>query len=118
MGSSGSKSERNKVFLSENSLSSSGENLAPPDGEGNPFRYIQGRRFHNVSSIVYDLPNDNDEGAWALEMATNYANSKFIGLDISPIFPVKIKPQNMTFQKSNILEGINYRYSDGSSAAY
>ena len=47
-------------------------------------------------------------GAWCLDMATKYKNSKFIGLDISPIFPTEIKPNNTTFQECQILDGIPY----------
>ncbi|CAG8579631.1 14164_t:CDS:2 [Acaulospora morrowiae] len=162
MGSSSSKSGRKKSFTDEDLLSTI------DDGSiGEQFRYIQGRRFHNVLSAVYDLPNDDEEadrlhlehflikavwqsnfsspiirqlesnsddnivsltiiewdlctgrreyyercgsGSWSLEMSADYPNSKFVGLDISPIFPTRIKPNNLTFQKSNILEGINYR---------
>ncbi|CAG8654625.1 20161_t:CDS:2 [Dentiscutata erythropus] len=87
------------------------------------FRYLLGRRFHNVSDITYDLPNDEDEtpqleercnvldvgcgpGTWAIEMAMNYEKSSFIGIDISPIFPMEIKPNNVNFEEGNIMDGI------------
>lgn len=41
-------------------------------------------------------------------MATNYAKSNFVGIDVSPTFPVSIKPRNITFLEKNILEGIPY----------
>ncbi|CAG8523636.1 8653_t:CDS:2, partial [Racocetra fulgida] len=51
------------------------------------FRYLLGRRFHNVTDIIYDLPNDEIE-------------------DVSPIFPTEIKPNNVIFKEGNILNGI------------
>ncbi|RIB21341.1 S-adenosyl-L-methionine-dependent methyltransferase [Gigaspora rosea] len=112
------------------------------------FRYLLGRRFHNVSDIIYDLPNDEDEadrlhlehfltrdvwktnflspiapqlevgckvldvgcgpGTWTIEMAMNYDKSSFVGIDISPIFPMEIKPSNVNFKEANILDEIPY----------
>jgi ubiquinone/menaquinone biosynthesis C-methylase UbiE len=48
-------------------------------------------------------------GAWCLDMATTYKNSKFYGLDISPIFPAEIKPKNSIFQECQILDGIPHK---------
>ncbi|RHZ83114.1 hypothetical protein Glove_99g351 [Diversispora epigaea] len=119
--------------------------------DSDQYRFRYGRRFHNFTNLLYDLPNDDDEadrlhlehflirtvwqsnfsspiipklesgckgldagcgpGAWALEMALDYPKSKFVGVDISPIFPTNIKPCNLTFQVANILDGIGY--SDG-----
>ncbi|CAG8682636.1 8080_t:CDS:2, partial [Racocetra persica] len=87
------------------------------------FRYLLGRRFHNVTDIIYDLPNDEIEvtqleagcnvldvgcgpGTWTIEMAINYNKSTFVGIDVSPIFPTEIKPNNAIFEEKNILNGI------------
>jgi len=51
-------------------------------------------------------------GAWCLDMATKYKNSKFVGLDISLIFPTEIKPNNATFRECQILDGIPYKYQE------
>ncbi|CAB4425645.1 unnamed protein product [Rhizophagus irregularis] len=48
-------------------------------------------------------------GAWCLDMATTFKNSKFYGLDISPIFPSEIKPKNAIFQECQILDGIPHK---------
>ncbi|CAJ0766616.1 19645_t:CDS:2 [Entrophospora sp. SA101] len=70
----------------------------------------------NYSSPINDLLTSGisvldvgcGSGAWALEMATNYHKSEFVGIDVSPTFPVSIKPQNITFLEKNILESIPY----------
>ncbi|CAG8777074.1 25164_t:CDS:2, partial [Gigaspora margarita] len=114
------------------------------------FRYLLGRRFHNVSDIIYDLPNDEDEvdrlhlehfltrDVWksnfsspitpqleagckvldvglplrdsinVLYLQMNYDKTSFVGIDISPIFPMEIKPSNVNFKEANILDGIPY----------
>ncbi|RIB15554.1 hypothetical protein C2G38_2192102 [Gigaspora rosea] len=110
------------------------------------FQYLLGRRFHNVTDIIYDLPNDEDEvdrlhlehfltrDVWksnfsspiahqletglkvldvtfrdstnVLYLQINYDKSSFVGIDISPIFPMEIKPGNVKFNETNILDGI------------
>ncbi|RHZ83715.1 hypothetical protein Glove_88g31 [Diversispora epigaea] len=115
----------------------------------NIFRYAGGRRFHNVESSNYFLPNDDEEvdrlqlqhflfrdiwdgnfsspindfidqgganildvgcgpGTWLLEMSTEYPRSSFTGIDMSPIFPVEIKPCNLNFQVANVLEKLPF----------
>ncbi|KAG1455829.1 hypothetical protein G6F46_001400 [Rhizopus delemar] len=44
-------------------------------------------------------------GTWTLEMATEYPNADFYGIDECPIFPTTIKPPNAHFQTHNILKG-------------
>ena len=35
---------------------------SPTSPNTDKFKYIEGRRFHNLPDIHYDLPNDDDEG--------------------------------------------------------
>lgn len=112
-------------------------------------RYINGRKYHNVESSKYPLPNDDEEfdrlhrqhsmiryawqsnfsapvkdilnsegskvldvgcgaGSWALEIATNYRNAEVVGIDMSPVQPLSIKLQNVTFVLGNILDGLPF----------
>lgn len=44
-------------------------------------------------------------GLWTLEMAKNYPNSIFVGIDCEELFPVSDEtPSNCTFLKANVLE--------------
>ncbi|CAG8508438.1 4971_t:CDS:2, partial [Dentiscutata heterogama] len=100
------------------------------------FRYIDGRRFHNVKNAVYQVPNDDDEidrlhlqhfimryvwqsnfsapiehilskpGAKILDIG--YPLVKVIGLDISPHQPTQIKPKNFEFVKANAQERLPF----------
>ncbi|CAG8604128.1 548_t:CDS:2 [Dentiscutata erythropus] len=100
------------------------------------FRYVDGRRFHNVENAVYPLPNDYDEldrlhlqhfmmkfiwqnnfsapinhtlsnpGTKVLDVG--YPLVEFVGLDISPLQPTQIKPKNFKFVKANVLEGLPF----------
>ncbi|CAG8582694.1 1557_t:CDS:2, partial [Acaulospora colombiana] len=40
---------------------------------------------------------------WILEMASEFPGNKFIGVDLSPIFPTSIKPQNVELRQLNVL---------------
>ncbi|ORE03395.1 S-adenosyl-L-methionine-dependent methyltransferase [Rhizopus microsporus var. microsporus] len=44
-------------------------------------------------------------GTWIMEMATEYPNSDFYGLDECSLFPASIKPANAHFQIHDILKG-------------
>ncbi|RCH87911.1 hypothetical protein CU098_008333 [Rhizopus stolonifer] len=44
-------------------------------------------------------------GTWILEMATEYPNAEFYGMDECSLFPTSIKPGNANFQIHNILKG-------------
>ncbi|CAJ0834343.1 21559_t:CDS:2 [Entrophospora sp. SA101] len=117
------------------------------------FLYVNGRRYHNVPTASYCLPNDKQEierltlehiiyrfiwhgnfsspvddvlkssfakndkakvldigcgsGNWLLEMAEEYPNANFVGIDISPIFPNEYdsnKPTNVAFLKFDALK--------------
>ncbi|RHZ83324.1 hypothetical protein Glove_97g93 [Diversispora epigaea] len=117
--------------------------------EDSDFRYIEGRRYHNVENVKYPLPNDDEEldrlhqqhfllryvwqrnfgapvkhilnqdgtkvldvgcgaGSWIFEMASNYPNTQFTGLDISPIQPSEIKPKNVNFVIANVLNTLPF----------
>ena len=41
-------------------------------------------------------------------MATTYPNAKFTSIDISPIQPSQIKPENFTFFQANLLDGLPF----------
>ncbi|KAI8143711.1 S-adenosyl-L-methionine-dependent methyltransferase [Fennellomyces sp. T-0311] len=43
-------------------------------------------------------------GTWTIDMAGEYPESKFYGLDISPVFPTEGKPANTEFKVHNIAE--------------
>ncbi|RHZ79195.1 hypothetical protein Glove_151g96 [Diversispora epigaea] len=47
-------------------------------------------------------------GSWIFEMASNYPNTQFTGVDISPIQPTEIKPRNVDFVKANLLNGLPF----------
>ncbi|KAL1923618.1 uncharacterized protein VTP21DRAFT_8598 [Calcarisporiella thermophila] len=47
-------------------------------------------------------------GTWAMEMASEYPNSQFYGIDISNMFPLHSKPSNCTFQIANILKKLSF----------
>ncbi|CAG8440015.1 7232_t:CDS:2 [Dentiscutata heterogama] len=113
------------------------------------FQYFDGRRFHNVKSSKYLLPNDKQEcdrlllqhlmwqnswngnfsapvknilankgskvldvgcgpGVWTLDMATNFPEVHFTGVDFAPIQPNENNPENVTFIQTNALEGLPF----------
>ncbi|CAG8464499.1 12271_t:CDS:2 [Funneliformis mosseae] len=48
-------------------------------------------------------------GRWLLDMANEYPNSSFIGIDMSPIFPdVNHIPQNVAFLQHNLNDGLPF----------
>ncbi|CAG8755828.1 26565_t:CDS:2, partial [Gigaspora margarita] len=102
--------------------------LTPNNSSNNSeqFRFADGRRYHNVESATYFLPNDSEEcdrlhlqhsmerfiwqsaGSWALEMAAKYSKSKFIGMDISQVQPEENIPPNVEFIQGNLLERLPF----------
>lgn len=42
------------------------------------------------------------------DMATDYPNSRIVGIDMCSISPCEIKPKNVTFIKANILDGLPF----------
>ncbi|CAG8698053.1 5856_t:CDS:2, partial [Racocetra fulgida] len=49
-----------------------------------------------------------DYGTWALEMASDYPNSHFIGVDVTPIFPSAVTKPNVRFLQCNVLDGLPF----------
>ncbi|KAG2234320.1 S-adenosyl-L-methionine-dependent methyltransferase [Thamnidium elegans] len=47
-------------------------------------------------------------GTWIMDVATEYPNSEFIGVDMCDIFPNNIRPANVTFQTGNVLEQLSF----------
>ncbi|KAI8363799.1 S-adenosyl-L-methionine-dependent methyltransferase [Choanephora cucurbitarum] len=47
-------------------------------------------------------------GTWILEMATEYPQAEFIGIDEYPGFPTHIKPSNSRFVAHNVLKGLPF----------
>ncbi|CAG8549833.1 7847_t:CDS:2 [Funneliformis mosseae] len=47
-------------------------------------------------------------GTWLLEMASEYPESKFMGIDISDVFPTECMPRNADFQTADILESLPF----------
>ncbi|CAG8584388.1 7416_t:CDS:2 [Ambispora leptoticha] len=50
-------------------------------------------------------------GIWILDMAQQYPNSKFVGIDISPIQPTEGLPPNVKFVQYNVLDILPYEDS-------
>lgn len=48
-------------------------------------------------------------GRWILEMARDFPNSTFIGVDVSNVFPSPDKiPSNASFVEGNVLHGLPF----------
>ncbi|CAI2165277.1 17044_t:CDS:2 [Funneliformis geosporum] len=47
-------------------------------------------------------------GTWLLDLSTQYNYSKFVGIDIMPVFPVEIKPENLEFVEGDVLKGLPF----------
>ncbi|RUS22461.1 S-adenosyl-L-methionine-dependent methyltransferase [Endogone sp. FLAS-F59071] len=48
-------------------------------------------------------------GRWTLEMAEEYPNSVFVGIDCADVFPKYANLPNCSFMKANTLEGLPFR---------
>lgn len=59
---------------------------------------------------VLDIACGN--GTWILEMATEFPNSEFYGIDFSPSYPTTVKPGNSFFTKHDILSSDGLPYPD------
>ncbi|CAG8553316.1 16964_t:CDS:2, partial [Acaulospora colombiana] len=47
-------------------------------------------------------------GEWILDMAKEYPNTRFYGLDMLPIYPTSSLPENVKFHQANLLEGLPF----------
>jgi SAM-dependent methyltransferase len=47
-------------------------------------------------------------GTWILEMAFDYPDAHFTGIDISPMYPKEIKPSNVNFEEADLTEGLPF----------
>ncbi|CAI2161753.1 17061_t:CDS:2 [Funneliformis geosporum] len=47
-------------------------------------------------------------GTWILDMAFEYKNAHFTGIDVAELYPVEIKPKNVSFVQANVLEGLPF----------
>jgi ubiquinone/menaquinone biosynthesis C-methylase UbiE len=47
-------------------------------------------------------------GTWILEMAFDYPDTHFTGIDISPMYPKEIKPSNVSFEEVDLTEGLPF----------
>lgn len=63
-----------------------------------------------TSPRVLDLACGN--GTWVLEMATDFPDSQFYGIDIVANYPTSIKPSNATFLQLDILDPKGLPYPD------
>ncbi|CAG8547030.1 11935_t:CDS:2 [Funneliformis caledonium] len=103
------------------------------------FCYIKGRRYQRSEYFTYFFPNDDEEGnvnlsnfsspmheklmngnakvldlgcgtgRWLLDMAEDYPDSTFVGVDISPFFPDSNEtPPNVGFLQCNVNDGLPF----------
>ncbi|KAI8578953.1 hypothetical protein K450DRAFT_244273 [Umbelopsis ramanniana AG] len=49
-------------------------------------------------------------GTWLMDLATEYPNSNFYGVDITDTFPQAIHPRNLQFQVANVLEPLPFDF--------
>ncbi|KAI9322160.1 S-adenosyl-L-methionine-dependent methyltransferase [Dichotomocladium elegans] len=47
-------------------------------------------------------------GSWVMEVAIDHPNAHVTGIDMADMFPTTIRPENVTFQLCNILDGLPY----------
>ncbi|KAI8579461.1 hypothetical protein K450DRAFT_199469 [Umbelopsis ramanniana AG] len=57
---------------------------------------------------IYALDVGCGPGSWVLDMATDFPNSEFEGMDMAETFPTAIHPPNVHFHKGNLLEPLTY----------
>ncbi|CAG8778867.1 17236_t:CDS:2, partial [Cetraspora pellucida] len=103
----------------------------------NGFRFVGGRRFHDLNKDVkYPYPIDDEESdrlhlqhfwtryIWQSNFSApiedllinheptildiGYPNANIVGLDITVQQPTQIKPSNFTFIKANVLDGLPF----------
>ncbi|KAI9595831.1 S-adenosyl-L-methionine-dependent methyltransferase [Syncephalis fuscata] len=81
--------------------------------------YSESNKHYLMNTIFgrnYFVPFDNVKraldintgtGVWALEMATDFPNTLFLGVDSEACYPQSTMPPNCRFESMNILEGLN-----------
>ncbi|PKC68524.1 hypothetical protein RhiirA1_506987 [Rhizophagus irregularis] len=47
-------------------------------------------------------------GTWLLDLANKYENSYFFGVDINPLYPQEIKPNNLEFIEADVTIGLSF----------
>ncbi|RHZ88800.1 hypothetical protein Glove_21g368 [Diversispora epigaea] len=70
----------------------------------------------NFSAPVHDLLTNGcrvldvgcGPGTWILDMASEYTRSSFVGLDIFPMFPSEIKPNNTDFVMEDVRNNLPF----------
>ncbi|CAG8784522.1 2999_t:CDS:2, partial [Dentiscutata erythropus] len=80
------------------------------------FRYVWQNNFSSPVDHILSDPNANAQvldvgcgaGSWTLKMATTYQKANFIGLDMTPHQPLKIKPRNVSFVQANVFGGLPF----------
>ncbi|RUS24898.1 hypothetical protein BC938DRAFT_472931 [Jimgerdemannia flammicorona] len=61
--------------------------------------------FDGIDMVIHGLA----DAFYALQdVATEYPEIEFVGLDVNSIFPETIKPPNATFIRANILSGLPF----------
>ncbi|GBB84808.1 hypothetical protein RclHR1_11390002 [Rhizophagus clarus] len=48
-------------------------------------------------------------GTWLLDLSNKYENSHFFGVDIKPVFPQEIKPNNLEFFEADVINGLSFQ---------
>jgi ubiquinone/menaquinone biosynthesis C-methylase UbiE len=51
-------------------------------------------------------------GTWILEMATEFPDSQFYGIDFDPNYPTTVKPSNTFFSQHDVLSPKGLPFSD------
>ncbi|KAG1437454.1 hypothetical protein G6F56_013095 [Rhizopus delemar] len=75
--------------------------------EGNVLPIIQENIDFGLNSTrVLDI--GCGPGSWVMDMATEYPNTQFVGIDKLSLFPQDIRPANVQFQLADILSGLPF----------
>lgn len=83
----------------------------------NSQHYLLRNTLHgNHTAPVEDLLEDGIKvldvgcgpGQWTLDMASDYPQSTFVGVDMVDVFPTNDLPQNCSFVKGNTLERLPF----------
>ncbi|CAB4380376.1 unnamed protein product [Rhizophagus irregularis] len=65
---------------------------------------------NNFSSPIEDKLTEGGggPGTWLLDLANKYENSYFFGVDINPLYPQEIKPNNLEFIEADVTIGLSF----------